>query len=362
MVGAGGHRSGVWLIAALAALALAAFLAPSAGAATASWSFEPAGVDIGTFLPGEEAPEPTRLHLLNTGEVTLTPEFVILIPNPDSSFQLLYNGCDTPIFAGGRCTIEVSFKPRSPGPKEATLEVSAGGGLVAPAIAHLTGAGTAPTVSIDPATVDFGTVPAWGERPTRTVTVTNQGPTELSISMVEFHRLSGPGSDLAPLRWTGGTCGARMSVPVGGSCTAGFEFAPSTPGVYTAELEIRDAAFDSPQRIPISATATPEVTPPPAPPRPEPARAVLAHHPAKRTGSRNATFTFTGNATATGFECRLDHQPFRACTSPTRYRSLKPGGHTFQVRAGGQAIGPIFAWKVVKKPVRKKRPHRKHAR
>jgi hypothetical protein len=43
LAGAGRHRSVIWLIAAVAALAiLPALIPPTAGAATAGWAFEPA--------------------------------------------------------------------------------------------------------------------------------------------------------------------------------------------------------------------------------------------------------------------------------------------------------------------------------
>jgi hypothetical protein len=366
LAGADRHKGVIWLIAALVAVALVpAIFAGSARAATASWGFEPATVDVGTFLPGEEAPEPTRLRLANTGEEWLDANFEILIPNPDSSFRVLYDGCRGPIAPGGGCVVEVAFKPLSPGPKEATLEVADTEGLVPPAVAHLTGAGTAPTVTIDPPSIDFGTVPARGERPTRTATVTNQGPSELSISGVEIVALAGWAQTepfASQIRWNGGTCHSGASLPAGGTCTVDVEFAPDRPGFDAAEIRLTDDAADSPQAIHLSGTAAPEATPPPPPPAAEEPRAILGRHPAKRTKARTATFTFSGNATVAGFVCRLDRGPFRPCTSPTTYRSLKLGHHQFTVRAtgsdGAQTPGATYGWQVVKQPAPKK--HRRH--
>ncbi len=49
--------------------------------------------------------------------------------------------------------------------------------------------------------------------------------------------------------------------------------------------------------------------------------------------SRNASFSFTGSASAHHFKCRLDAEPFALCPSPKAYASLPEGGHTFQVFA-----------------------------
>ncbi len=47
---------------------------------------------------------------------------------------------------------------------------------------------------------------------------------------------------------------------------------------------------------------------------------------------RKVTFAFRGTGRATGTQCRIDGQKFRSCRSPVSY-SLRPGAHTFRVRA-----------------------------
>lgn len=48
--------------------------------------------------------------------------------------------------------------------------------------------------------------------------------------------------------------------------------------------------------------------------------------------SRSARFWFVSSEPA-GFLCRLDRQPYKACSSPMRFERLKPGRHTFRVKA-----------------------------
>ncbi|HEY8466134.1 MAG TPA: hypothetical protein VIL04_04960, partial [Solirubrobacterales bacterium] len=73
-------------------------------------------------------------------------------------------------------------------------------------------------------------------------------------------------------------------------------------------------------------------------------------------------FRFSSDVDGARFECRLDGGAFALCTSPHRV-TLKPGRHTFSVRAV-QADGNFDptpaqrAVKVVKKKPKKKRKRR----
>ena len=76
--------------------------------------------------------------------------------------------------------------------------------------------------------------------------------------------------------------------------------------------------------------------------------------PKDRTKKKTATFEFTGtdSRAIALFECSLDGEAFRACSSPVTYR-VKKGKHTFEVRAVDQAgnVGAAASdsWKVKKK-------------
>lgn len=352
MAGAYRQRLVLWLVAAVATFTLAP---ATAGAATASWAFQPATFDFGVLLPGEAAPAPAHLELVNTGETSLDIELVTI--TSQGEFSLGENRCSRWLGPGRSCGVEVTFTPRSSGPKEATLEVFDRDESVPPAIAKLTGAGVSPTVTVDPTTIDFGVVQAGpGPFPERTATITNQGPGDLLISGLDFHVEGVPASPGA-LRFNGGTCKERSPVPPGGSCTVSFALQPLVPFAATGEMRVTDNAVDSPQVIHVSGAATvfaPIVYPEPAI-RPIPG-VTLADHPPKRTRVRGATFTFSGNGYTLGFECRLDDGPFRRCAPPKRYRSLRPGKHRFWVRPIGTLPAPAlsYRWRIVGAGVKEK--------
>jgi hypothetical protein len=55
--------------------------------------------------------------------------------------------------------------------------------------------------------------------------------------------------------------------------------------------------------------------------------------PKKTTSSSKATIKFSSNEPGSTFECKLDKKPFKPCTSPARFKNLKPGRHKVSVRA-----------------------------
>jgi Tol biopolymer transport system component len=77
----------------------------------------------------------------------------------------------------------------------------------------------------------------------------------------------------------------------------------------------------------------------------------IGKHPKKRTKKRRARFTFSSNQAGSRFECKLDKRPFRPCKSPLVKR-LRPGRHTFRLRAIGAAGLPdptpaVFRWRIL---------------
>ncbi len=330
----------------------------TAGAATASWSFEPQSFDFGVRLPAEGPTGAKAFELRNTGEVPLTPALVSISGEGGSGFAMTADGCNHTIAPGTGCTIEVTFGPRSGGRKEGTLSVESSGHVVAAATARLSGSGGEPLVVIEPAAVTFDTVTIPIKAlphaaPVRTVTITNASSTDLHIRGAGYAQ-SPPVGIVADFGVLGTDTCRLATIPPGGSCAIPFVFDPRRTGAYRAELKLEDDAPDSPQPIVLNGTAVAE-TPPPSPVPPvEATLPRLRRAPPRRTTSRTAIFAFGAASSPGGFECRTgSNRPFSPCTSPVRLTGLTPGLHLFQVRGVGSAGHPgdieSYSWRVLRR-------------
>jgi hypothetical protein len=87
----------------------------------------------------------------------------------------------------------------------------------------------------------------------------------------------------------------------------------------------------------VLAVPTPQPPEPPPSPGPKvvtpPPQTVLSGKPATKTRDRTPTFRFRADSAGVSFECVVDRERFKPCRSPFTTKSLKPGRHTFSVRA-----------------------------
>jgi hypothetical protein len=188
--------SNVLLLASLVCMGLC--LPATAGAATASWRFEPPSFDFGTRLPAEGPTIAKAFELQNTGETSLAASFVSVSNQEGSGFKLAGNGCTHSLAPGAGCVIEVTFDPTSGGRKEGTLTVESSSSVAA-ATAQLLGSGGEPIVVIDPASVTFDpvTIPTATLLTTgslRTITVTNAGSADFTINFLGYEEGAPAGS------------------------------------------------------------------------------------------------------------------------------------------------------------------------
>jgi uncharacterized delta-60 repeat protein len=93
----------------------------------------------------------------------------------------------------------------------------------------------------------------------------------------------------------------------------------------------------APEAPPSPTPSEPDVpAPAPAPggeASPSPPQTTITAAPRNRSRDRTPTFRFTSDVSASSYECSVDGRRFRSCANPMTLKRLRPGRHTFAVRA-----------------------------
>jgi CSLREA domain-containing protein len=99
-------------------------------------------------------------------------------------------------------------------------------------------------------------------------------------------------------------------------------------------------------------SSNPAPAPPPIPaPAPTKPKVKTVTGPKKGSASTTAKFKFSATSAGATFECKLDAGKWAKCKSPKAYKKLKPGKHTFQVRAAASGLkGPATKFQFTVKP------------
>lgn len=178
---------------------------------------------------------------MTVGSVTLSG------PNP-SSFRIAWDGCTGVIVDPNySCPVAIGFDPDQGGTLNASLLFADDGDSSPQAIA-LSGVGLAPAVTLGPATLAFGNVVVKSKSSPATLTVTNTGNFELTISRVT---ISGPNK--GDFTITSANCQNGTLAP-GASCQVTIVFRPSAIGDESATLGVADDAPNSPQSASLTGT------------------------------------------------------------------------------------------------------------
>lgn len=152
--------------------------------------------------------------------------------------------CDGTVVAKGKCTISVRFMPQAAGSRKATLNV-ADSANNSPQTVSLTGTGVA-QVTWTPTALVFASQAVGTTSAAKVVTVTNNLPTDLTLSGITFTGAD-PG-DFAETDTCDGTVASK------GKCTISVTFTPQATGSRTATLNINDSANTSPQTVSLTGT------------------------------------------------------------------------------------------------------------
>jgi hypothetical protein len=185
--------------------------------------------------------------LKNTGTSILNISG-ISITGADASSYSDTTTCGATLAAAAKCTISVKFAPTAAGTLTASLNVAdnAAGSPQSVSLSGTGTGGTAPIVSLTPATVTFATTKVGATSAAKVVTLKNTGTATLDISGITIS-----GTDASSFSDTT-TCGSTLAAAA--KCTISVKFSPAAAGTLTATLKVADNAAGSPQSVSLTGT------------------------------------------------------------------------------------------------------------
>jgi hypothetical protein len=212
-------------------------LAVMVGSGGGTVALSPTSVSFGSVTVGSSSAA-QKVTLSNGTSSTMTIGSIATSGNFTQT-----NTCGTSLAAGGSCTISVTFKPTSSGSSTGTLSVTDSASN-SPQSASLSGTGvvSSGSVSLSPASFNFGNVAVNGYSNWQAFTLTNTGSNAVSISNTT---VSGP-FDVSS------ACGSSLAA--GSNCTIWVLFAPIANGTFSGTLTVTDNASNSPQTASLSGT------------------------------------------------------------------------------------------------------------
>ncbi len=197
-------------------------------------SLTPALLDFGTQTIAGLYPA-RRVRLANSGTADLAVASIVVAGAGFANASA--STCPGILAPGAGCDIDIAFGATAAAAFTGTLTVTSNA-AGSPHLTQLRGAGSAATLPVLvylPATpsLDFGSVSAGSVSATQTVTVQNQGPGGVSLTV-----LNTIGADAASFSIVGGTCSVGTPLFEGGTCTIAIQFAPGSGGAKSASVQI----------------------------------------------------------------------------------------------------------------------------
>ena len=107
------------------------------------------------------------------------------------------------------------------------------------------------------------------------------------------------------------------------ACSSPKSYSGLGDGKHSFRVRAIDAAANV-DPTPATRTFTVDATPP---------KTTITSGPSGKIRSHRAKFGFASSEPGSHFQCRLDGGAYAPCTSPAKYKGLKHGRHTFNVRA-----------------------------
>jgi hypothetical protein len=161
------------------------------------------------------------------------------------------NTCGSTLNAGASCVITSTFTPTATGSISGAITI---GDTAAnsPQLVSLTGTGAAP-VTLSPATLAFGSETVGTATAAKTVTITNNLPTTLTVSFSASGNYAAAGSGTSP-------CGTSLAPAA--SCTLSVTFTPTANGSIDGAVTVAYSGLYSPLEVKLSGSGTGGTTSP----------------------------------------------------------------------------------------------------
>jgi hypothetical protein len=121
----------------------------------------------------------------------------------------------------------------------------------------------------------------------------------------------------------GSTFECKLDSDAWEDCSSAHAYSNLLDGPHTFEVRATDPA-DNIDQSPATSSWTVDAVGP---------QTSITAGPSSLTQSKSASLSFTSSESGSSFECRIDSDPWTACSSPTAYANLADGSHTFEVVA-----------------------------
>jgi hypothetical protein len=148
------------------------------------------------------------------------------------------------------CTMSVTFSPTASGARTANVAI-ADNAAGSPQSVGLSGTGTAPAVSLTPASLAFGSQSVGKASAAQTLTVKDSGTAPMSITGISV-----TGANASDFAQTSTCPVSPATLAAGASCAVSVTFTPAAVGSRTASLNVTDNAQGSPQTEALSGTGS----------------------------------------------------------------------------------------------------------
>ncbi len=162
--------------------------------------------------------------LTNNGSATLNISSITI----SGDYSISNNTCGSTLNAGANCSVSVKFSPTAKNTRKGTLTFN-DNAPGSPQTVALTGVGQ--SLSLNPTSLAFGSIPVGQTSPTQSITITN-----VTSASVTINSISLAGTNPGDFQITANTCGSSLAGNA--SCKVTMDFKPTVKGKRSAKLAI----------------------------------------------------------------------------------------------------------------------------